>query len=790
MDDPAWAERVFLRYDGLRNEDNGPDQPVRRLILAKRAIAEVTRSMCKETEHQKAITSEDRLGWTMRFLRAAEGLRLRTMQKGVVAYPHLTKLAEYQDPNVRLRSGLTKVREHAIELARGAVTDELKELSKGCAAGEEQNRAHKKENILVKLKRLMPGASSGVNAMASDQGEITTDPMEMANILRQHWGRVFTRKPTNGRLRNAWLNNVFPGSTRSGNARDLHAVSSERWTIRRKDVAEAIKQTGNTMPGPDCVPYKAWRQLGDLGIDILYEVALTMAEDDIGRIFEEAYAGVAPQGDHDFNLGVLCCLPKKASGTDAKNGEYYKAEATRPLCIVNTDNRILASAARIRWEPIFNEWVSDMQRGFLHGRSMLSNVVDIEMEAMRISLKSDKGAVVLFDFQAAFPSLSHEYMMSVLGHIGVPTGSLSFVKALYNRTKCVVSCKGGRHEGFVQTAGIRQGCPLSPLLFAVTVDLLLRKLSATSVSSMIRAFADDTAMTFPDFFADGGAIMDVFRQFEEISGMALNLPKTVAIPLWLDPMRVCEREIAERLQGWTGVRVEDASMYLGFYIGPGKGTRSWDKPLQKYSQRVSLWSAQGTGLQYSALTYNIFAMSVLSFVSQLESPPEAAYQLEEQELKGAAKGPHRWVTPADLWHLSELYGQAQSFQSLRIMAWASKVRVAAWENLALDGRKLMDRAFDLETALGATDYVYRKHKWSAWYAAAPALTLRHAVRQAERAGINQSSIQDELARGTPRPWTQRIRLQVKCGYQQLVTRRLIGLARPDPEHRMRMKLER
>jgi hypothetical protein len=50
-------------------------------------------------------------------------------------------------------------------------------------------------------------------------------------------------------------------------------------------VAEAIKQTGNTMPGPDCVPYKAWRQLGDLGIDILYEVALTMAEDDIGRIF-------------------------------------------------------------------------------------------------------------------------------------------------------------------------------------------------------------------------------------------------------------------------------------------------------------------------------------------------------------------------------------------------------------------------------------------------------------------------------------------------------------------------
>ena len=58
---------------------------------------------------------------------------------------------------------------------------------------------------------------------------------------------------------------------------------------------------------------------------------------------------------------------------------YYTADHTRPLSIVNCDNRLVASAMRIRWEDILDNWVSDLQRGFLPGRSMLSNVIDIDL---------------------------------------------------------------------------------------------------------------------------------------------------------------------------------------------------------------------------------------------------------------------------------------------------------------------------------------------------------------------------------------------------------------------------
>eukprot|EP00959_Pyramimonas_sp_CCMP1952_P238891 4992067-Pyramimonas_sp.AAC.1 len=53
----------------------------------------------------------------------------------------------------------------------------------------------------------------------------------------------------------------------------------------------------------------------------------------------------------------------------------------RPLNITNTDNRVLCSAVRMHIEPQISPGASEEQRGFLRGRSMLANVLDIE-EAM------------------------------------------------------------------------------------------------------------------------------------------------------------------------------------------------------------------------------------------------------------------------------------------------------------------------------------------------------------------------------------------------------------------------
>ena len=66
----------------------------------------------------------------------------------------------------------------------------------------------------------------------------------------------------------------------------------------------------------------------------------------------------------------------------------------------------------------------------------MQNIVDVDDTAMRISLNTSSGAIVLFDFQKAFPSLSIHYMMTMLELIGLPSAARNLISALYFEQRC------------------------------------------------------------------------------------------------------------------------------------------------------------------------------------------------------------------------------------------------------------------------------------------------------------------------------------------------------------------
>jgi hypothetical protein len=220
MDDPRWSMRVALRFEELRAEDTNIDQALRRLLLLKKAIEGVTVTMHREGCASAAATPDDKLGWTVRFIRAAEEIRVRTMERCIDSYPHLLTLVEGLSPNLRIGSGLAKVRMHALELARSAVTDELRDLESGRGTMDANQLMRRKENILVRLKRLIPGSATCLKAMCNSRGEVTTEPSKMADLLREHWSDVFKRTDIDSDTLQNWLTSVFPdggdGRTVSG----------------------------------------------------------------------------------------------------------------------------------------------------------------------------------------------------------------------------------------------------------------------------------------------------------------------------------------------------------------------------------------------------------------------------------------------------------------------------------------------------------------------------------------------------------------------------------------------
>eukprot|EP00975_Prorocentrum_lima_P031765 6670113-Prorocentrum_lima.AAC.1 len=63
-----------------------------------------------------------------------------------------------------------------------------------------------------------------------------------------------------------------------------------------------------------------------------------------------------------------------------------------------------------------------MQQGFITGRSMNANILKIDYYMKQYAFTTPDPAVVLFDFAAAFPSVSQSFMWKVLLHLGLSVG--------------------------------------------------------------------------------------------------------------------------------------------------------------------------------------------------------------------------------------------------------------------------------------------------------------------------------------------------------------------------------
>ena len=59
----------------------------------------------------------------MAYIRATESIKLRRMSQCARAYPHLATLVDPLDPNARTNPGMLRLREHAVELSHGGITE-------------------------------------------------------------------------------------------------------------------------------------------------------------------------------------------------------------------------------------------------------------------------------------------------------------------------------------------------------------------------------------------------------------------------------------------------------------------------------------------------------------------------------------------------------------------------------------------------------------------------------------------------------------------------------------------
>ena len=129
------------------------------------------------------------------------------------------------------------------------------------------------------------------------------------------------------------------------------------------------------------------------------------------------------------------------------------------------------------------------------------------------------------------------------------------------------------------------------------------------------------------------------------------------------------------------------------------------------------------GLQYAAAAYTAYTLPILSFVGQLGAPSPAALEMEAKALRNMTPGPYRWCAPEDLFHLSELYGQARAFPSLLHMCMAAQKRVYEFENRHHGGLQIDTKFCELRTWKQDSEHTNRIFQWFQWFDKGPVATL-------------------------------------------------------------------
>ena len=100
----------------------------------------------------------------------------------------------------------------------------------------------------------------------------------------------------------------------------------------------------------------------------------------------------------------------------------------------NTDNKAITGTNVAQFSQAVSHHASPIQRGFVAGRQLVLNIVDLDAIARaqaNYNHFNNESILVLWDFMAAFPSLRHQLISIVFRHYGFPRGFINFLELCY-----------------------------------------------------------------------------------------------------------------------------------------------------------------------------------------------------------------------------------------------------------------------------------------------------------------------------------------------------------------------
>ena len=231
----------------------------------------------------------------------------------------------------------------------------------------------------------------------------------------------------------------------------------------------------------------------------------------------------------DQRRGIITLIPKRGK-------KRILLKNWRPITLLNTDYKILTKCLAIRLHSVLPSIINLDQTGFLKDRYIGENIRTIADIIEYTSLKHQPGIILLLDFEKAFDTIKWSFIFDSLQLFNFGPNFIHWIKVIYTDIESTVLNFGNTTGFFKLQRGIRQGCPISPYLFIIAVELLansirmndhIKGINVGRIEIKISQLADDTTIFVSDFNSVRN-VLNLVNTFHGVSGLKLNIEKTVA----------------------------------------------------------------------------------------------------------------------------------------------------------------------------------------------------------------------------------------------------------------------
>ncbi|KAL7280620.1 hypothetical protein ACG7TL_005557 [Trametes sanguinea] len=412
--------------------------------------------------------------------------------------------------------------------------------------------------------------------------------------------------------------------------------------IDADEVSAAIKDSApGKAPGLDGLPAEVWKKY------LAWTIAGRKAGTphlDIGQALAAVFKDVEVYGvaeQTQFASGWICPIYKKG---DPRSIDNY-----RPITLLNSDYKLLTRVLASRLVQPAIHLLHPDQAAFVPGRRILDHIKLVQTMLAFAEAEDAGGVIVALDQEKAYDRILHPYLWEVLTRMNFPQRFIRTVQSLYRAAESAVMINGTLSKPFRITRGVRQGDPMSCLLFNLAIEPLAHALRRSTLRGfqlpgvadrlITTLFADDTTvyLSKDDVYAD---LMELLERWCEASGAKFNVSKTEHVPLGQEATRA-ELVRSHTLPGGTlclppDVRITkdgEAIRVLGAWIGNNVAPEtSWGPMVAKIKHNLERWALRRPTMYGRRLIVGLELGSRTQFLTAAQGMPAKI----EKDLSDAA----------------------------------------------------------------------------------------------------------------------------------------------------------